>query len=133
MSHLAQRIRSARDHKQLTKASLARSMGVNPSAVAQWELEDGTSPNSAHLAKLAKLLDVAYEWLATGRGAVRTITTRDTSALDLSTFAQTLFEERLLELSRLLPARSQEPLIRLLESLLATPSTISKRRKRSDT
>lgn len=133
MPQLSERIRAAREQKEMTKAVVARSLGVNPSAVAQWEMENGTSPSSAHLAKLAKLLDVAYEWLATGRGAARVLTTRDSSALEMSTFAQTLFEERLLELSRRLPPRSHDPLIRLLESFLANGSNASRRRKSSDT
>lgn len=47
-SLLCQRIRNARLGANLTQAAMARVLGVGPSAVAQWEIPDGTSPTVDH-------------------------------------------------------------------------------------
>ena len=65
----ANRIRQARIRAGLTKAELARRVGVCLSAAVQWEHPDGTVPNATNLARAAQVLDVAFEWLATGPGA----------------------------------------------------------------
>ncbi len=53
----------------LTQSELARALGINRSAVSQWERERGsTSPNVAHLAAIALATKVSSEWLALGQG-----------------------------------------------------------------
>jgi transcriptional regulator with XRE-family HTH domain len=66
---MAIRIRRARLGASMTQSDLARHAGVNRSAVAQWErTEGGTTPSVANLANIAVATQVAFEWLATGRG-----------------------------------------------------------------
>lgn len=61
------RIRKARLAAGLSQVRLANLLGVTRSACSQWELENGgTAPRGERLAEIAKLLDVSYEWLATG-------------------------------------------------------------------
>lgn len=61
------RIRKARKSKGLSQAGLAKKLGVNRSAVANWECA-ASMPCSARLERLAIATDVSFEWLATGRG-----------------------------------------------------------------
>lgn len=51
-------------------------MGVSRGAVAQWEMEKGTAPSVVNLSQLAVRTGVAFEWLATGRGAMTIETLR---------------------------------------------------------
>lgn len=62
-----QRIKSARTGKRLSQPQLAKQLGVTRNAVSMWERGDA-EPKSATLRKAAVILDVSYEWLATGRG-----------------------------------------------------------------
>lgn len=62
------RIRKARLAAGISQVRLANLLGVTRSACSQWELSGGgTSPRGERLAEIAKLLDVSYEWLATGQ------------------------------------------------------------------
>jgi transcriptional regulator with XRE-family HTH domain len=115
-SRLSERIRHARVRAGLTKTELARRVGVSPSAVVQWELSGGTAPNASNLARIAQVTDVAFEWLATGRGPHRVRSDKDAPALELASIAVTLFEERLLHLSRLLPSYRHDSLLAFLEA-----------------
>jgi transcriptional regulator with XRE-family HTH domain len=113
--HLRDRIRQARLHARLTKAELARRVGVCVSAAVQWEHPEGTSPNVANLMKIAGIAGVAFEWLATGRGPTRTPEITDgTTASDGTTTAATPFERRLLHLARDLPSHQHEPMIAVI-------------------
>ena len=72
MLSMAIRIRQARKWASLTQSQLAGTVGVNRSAVAQWERDrDGTTPSVANLAAIAVATGIAFEWLATGRGNPR--------------------------------------------------------------
>jgi len=115
-NRLADRIRRARRLAQMTQAQLATYCSVRPSAVAQWEARDGTSPHVENLVKIALATSVAFEWLATGRGAARV--TLETPAADLQAFAQDLDEERLLQVFRRVPYARRSQLVQLIEALL---------------
>ena len=115
-NRLADRIRRARRLAQQTQAQLAAHCGVRPSAVAQWEARAGTAPHVENLVKIALATSVAFEWLATGRGAARL--TLETPAADLEAFAQDLDEERLLQVFRRVPYARRGQLVQLLEALL---------------
>lgn len=52
----------------MSRAHLARRIGVVASAAVQWELPNGTSPRLRHLVAIAEITGVSFEWLATGRG-----------------------------------------------------------------
>lgn len=51
-----QSIADARRHHGYTQATLAEQIGVNRSAVAQWEMKDGTRPDPNNALLLAQLL-----------------------------------------------------------------------------
>ncbi len=65
--NLTTRILRARKEKKLSQQALADLIGVSRSALAQWETEM-SSPSLANLRKMAEILEVSFEWLATGRG-----------------------------------------------------------------
>jgi transcriptional regulator with XRE-family HTH domain len=119
--HLSNRVRQARVRAGLTKTELARLVGVCTSAVVQWERSQGTVPNITNLARVAQITDVAFEWLATGRGAARVTAGDGPPAIDPATIAITIFEERLLQIARLLPAHRHEPLIEFLSTWTEKP------------
>ena len=65
--NLTTRILRSRKEKKLSQQALADLIGVSRSALAQWETEM-SSPSLQNLRKMAELLNVSFEWLATGRG-----------------------------------------------------------------
>jgi transcriptional regulator with XRE-family HTH domain len=114
-STLNDRIRQARLAQKLSRATLAQLTGVGPGAVAQWEHPEGTSPSVEHLISIAIQTDVAFEWLATGRGPHRLhagIT--EISALMPESIALNLFEEQMLLLCRRIPHRHRSALLTYL-------------------
>jgi transcriptional regulator with XRE-family HTH domain len=68
MDTVGDRIKKARVAKDLSKAELARLVGVVRQAVTLWE-NNTAEPTAANLRKLAVILDCSYDWLATGRDA----------------------------------------------------------------
>ncbi|MEE7548722.1 helix-turn-helix transcriptional regulator [Xanthomonas sp. Kuri4-1] len=68
MSKLYERIREARRLTRLTQEALAGELGVSRSAVAQWEMAEGTAPSVENLIGLARRSGLQFEYLATGRG-----------------------------------------------------------------
>ncbi len=108
------RIKHARRVAGVTQAHLARATGVGPSAVAQWESPDGSSPTVTHLAKIAVSCSVSFEWLATGRGPVAAAGT-DVPAIEPTSFAVDHMEERLLTAFRRVPARKRECFLTWME------------------
>lgn len=67
MASMALRIRRCRTLMRLSQGELARRVGVHRSAVTQWEREGGTRPCIEHLAAISIVINVPFEWLATGR------------------------------------------------------------------
>lgn len=55
----------------LSQEALAGRVGVGRSAVSNWEAGRGTMPSVENLATFATATNVAFEWLATGRGPVQ--------------------------------------------------------------
>ena len=118
MQTLFSRVREARKLMGVSRAELARRVGVKPSAAVQWEHEEGTAPSVRNLIKIATEADVSFEWLATGRGMARPKALREVSAVTTDDFAHNMFEEQLLVLSRDVPTRWREPLILFLRTIL---------------
>lgn len=118
---LGERIQQARKFNNWSRAELARKVGVKPSAAVQWEQIGGTSPSTPNLIRLAKLTNVSFEWLATGRGSLQYRAAEQDVAIDMGSFAQNSFEERLLQLARLMPTSAHDPLVRFIAALLAVP------------
>ena len=53
----------------MTQTALAERVGVQRSAVAQWEHHTGSQPSIQHLIAVAECTGVSLEWLGTGRGS----------------------------------------------------------------
>jgi transcriptional regulator with XRE-family HTH domain len=108
------RIRHARRLARLTQAKLAESIGVGASAVAQWELPNGTSQTFEHLDRIAALCRVSFDGLATGRGnAVGGV--EETPAVDVVQLTADEFEDRLLVAFRRIARRKRESFVRWME------------------
>lgn len=122
---LANRIRQARRTAALSQAALAEKLGVNRSAVAQWERKDGSKPTSHHLSKLALETHTSFEWLATGRGKIheRDEQAGEITALLLKYYAQDSLEERLLIAFRMLGISQQIPLVEFMERVCSDEET----------
>jgi transcriptional regulator with XRE-family HTH domain len=63
---IGNRIRSVRGEKEMTASQLARSVGVTPTAVWNWE-ENGRRPHQATLSSVARVLGVTIEFLLYGK------------------------------------------------------------------
>ncbi len=112
---IGERIKQARIAAGISQTRLAELLGVTRSACSQWESEEGTSPRGKRLVELAQLLDVGYEWLATGYHSdaghqYGEQSSRRDRTLDARQKQLLIWFERL-------SAESQDALLRLLESL----------------
>jgi len=119
MRDLSSRIRQARRLATLSQADLAAAVGVNRSAVAQWERPLGCSPTTVNLSKVAVATSVHYEWLATGRGKMQAacVGLDDIPALALNYYAHDQVEERVLLGLRRLEYWQTVTIAELVESL----------------
>lgn len=115
-STLRERIRQARELLGMSRAELARLVGVGASAAVQWEQPKGTSPSVANLIAIAHATHVSFEWLATGRGMARVREDGEVSALHKDCIAHDLYEETLLVLGRNVPRPQREPLLHFLRA-----------------
>ncbi len=115
---MAERIRRARHKTGLSQAALADRLHVQRSAVSNWESVNDIQPSLHNLISLAKLCEISFEWLGTGRGTM----TSDIDFLNDIPAAQAevvdVAEEReLLAMFRNLPTRSQHLVIDLVDTL----------------
>lgn len=120
MKDLTTRIRQARRRVAYSQSELAAQVGVNRSAVAQWERPGGSTPTSTNLSKVAIITSVHYEWLATGRGQMCTTeagASDDAPALQLQFYAHDCVEERVLQGLRKLEFWQTLSIAELVESL----------------
>jgi transcriptional regulator with XRE-family HTH domain len=67
---IGERITKSRKILGLSSAKIANKMGLSRSMCSQWE-RGISNPSTAHLIKLAKVLGVSFEWLATGKESVK--------------------------------------------------------------
>ncbi len=116
MTTIAIRIRRARTLAGLSQSQLAKEVGVNRSAVAQWEREGGTHPSVEHLATVSVATRVPFEWLATGRGDAGACPAQDVPAVAVE-YAIDDIELRVLEAVRNLPAKKRATVCKLIEEL----------------
>jgi transcriptional regulator with XRE-family HTH domain len=100
VSALSLRIRKARASAGLSQAEIALRVGVKRSAVTQWEHPAGTRPSVDHLIRIAMETDVAFEWLATGRGPTRSNSSEPVSPVILDDFARDEHESQALSYLR---------------------------------
>jgi transcriptional regulator with XRE-family HTH domain len=115
------RIRLARRHAGLSQARLAEAIGVQRSAVSHWESPQGKNPSVDHLRAVAMVANVAFEWLATGRGKMQL---SEDAVLDSVSAAAALLVEEPLELRLVQAFRDASPrtriaLVEILEELTA--------------
>lgn len=108
MFSMPARIRRARNVAKLSQAQLANQLGIQRSAVAQWEQLRGTSPNIDHLVQLAVVTGMCFEWLATGRGQARPGEGEFEQVATARDFAQNEIESQVLESIRRLSVKRQK-------------------------
>lgn len=113
------RIRRARATSGLTQSALARRVGVQRSAVTQWERTGGTSPSVGHLERIACETGVTFEWLATGRGLARPGEGEFDLAVIADDYARDELESRMLFAMRGLTARRRATAVKVVELLMA--------------
>ncbi len=113
---MKERIKRARLERGWSQAELARRMPVTQPSVAEWESGRKT-PNMKNLVRLAKLLDVGFEWLSTGRGEMRPPPTLSVSEAAPAYEWMLPEERRLLSTFARLQPRQREALLGFLESL----------------
>ncbi len=118
---MAERIRRARRKSGLSQAALGERLHVRRSAVSNWESVNDIQPSLQNLIGLAKVCDISFEWLGTGRGSM----TPDEALLsDIPTADAELVEAQeereLLAMFRSLPRKSQQLVVDLVETLQAS-------------
>jgi transcriptional regulator with XRE-family HTH domain len=111
------RIRRARQAAGWSQAELARRVGVNRSAVTQWEHSAGTVPSTDNLARIAAETGVCFEWLATGRGPSHPEPGAFDAALIVHDIARDEWESRILSGLRKVSPRKRVALAQLIEVL----------------
>ena len=117
MFTLSTRIRRARTLAVITQAGMARRLGVQRSAVTQWERQGGTTPSLSHLIQIAGETGVRFEWLATGRGPCKPEEGEFDVALRLDDWTRDHMESRILEGLRRVPQHKRETIVRIVEML----------------
>lgn len=115
MFSMSSRIRRARTRASLTQAELARRLGVQRSAVTQWERDHGTHPSVVHMAQIASETQVCFEWLATGRGECKPEEGALDCALKVQDYAQDELESRALMGLRRVSMRKREAVVKMIE------------------
>lgn len=113
---LSMRIRIARQRARLSQEALALNLGVTRSAVANWEGADGVLPASARLAHIARLTNVSFEWLATGRGPLDHGGNDDTPAAE-GEMVHDEYERRLLAAFRRMPEHARVEVVLHCEAM----------------
>jgi len=76
MQQFSDRITFARKRLGLSQAQLASILGVSRGACGQWE-QGVSTPSVTHMIELARVTEVSFEWLATGRGNIELETPKD--------------------------------------------------------
>ena len=91
-------------------------MSVTQPSVAEWEAGRKAS-NMKNIVRLAKLLDVGFEWLSTGRGEMRPPPTLYVSEAAPADEGMVPEERRLLNTFARPQPRQRDTLLEVLESL----------------
>jgi len=113
---MKERIKRARRERGWSQAELALRMSVTQPSVAEWE-SGRKAPNMKNLVRLAKLLDVGFEWLSTGRGEMRPPPALYVSEAAPADEWRLPEEQRLLNTFARLQPRQRDTLLEFLESL----------------
>ena len=119
------RIRKARSLAALSQTELARRVGVQRSAVTQWECEGGTLPSVEHLIAIALETGVFFEWIATGRGPCRPADGELVLAVATDEYAKDEYESRALAQIRSLSTPKKQAAIEILTVLAKMKTNLS--------
>jgi transcriptional regulator with XRE-family HTH domain len=114
MAALPERIRRARTLSRISQLALANIVGVQRSAVAQWERKDGSHPSMHHLIAIALATGVCLEWLGTGRGPVKPGEDAWTPAMRTDDYAQDDIESECLDSLRKIPFQIRKQLVGII-------------------
>ena len=116
----SQRIRRARRSAKLSQEALGKLLGVQRSAVSNWESASQVKPTITNLIAIAMVTNTSMEWLATGRGSmlVGDDMQNEVPALD-GEITETPQERQLLTLFRKASHRGQGILMELAEELVS--------------
>lgn len=115
MSNISLRIRRIRTQAAMTQSELARRLGIQRSAVTQWEQDQGTTPSVSHLVQIAHETNACFEWLATGRGPSHLEEDARVDAAMLQDFARDHLESRVLLALRRVNKRKREAAVQMVE------------------
>lgn len=116
MSALSLRIRKARAMAALSQLELARRVGVQRSAVIQWEHPAGTLPSVEHMIRIALETDVSFEWIATGRGPSRLGSDFEPTVI-IGDYAMDAEENKALDYLRSMSTPNKRIALRILQSI----------------
>ena len=114
---MKERFKRARRERGWSQTELARRMPVTQPSVAEWE-SGRKAPSMKNMVRLAKLLEVGFEWLSTGRGEVRPPSAYSVSETTPVYEVMSPEERRLLNLFARLKPKEREALLKFLESLV---------------
>lgn len=122
-----ERIGLARKAAGFNKSELARTLDVTPTSCSSWELppsnRNNSRPSVPNLGRLALILNVRFEWLATGRGPMPLISTSDTQAIADGKLDNA---STLLALYRSLPAAQRSTLLEFVCLISNKPASKAK-------
>jgi len=129
------RISLARKEAGFNKSELARNLDVTPTSCSSWELptanRNNSRPSVNNLGRLALILNVRFEWLATGRGPMSLAPAANIQRK--TPLSESDRAESLLSLYRMLPAGQRSSMldfIRLVSgNMLDKPATRSAHRR----
>lgn len=123
------RIKTARRRQKLSQAALAMAIGVQRSAVTQWESPSGKSPTVNNMRRLAEVTFVHFEWLATGRGAMTLSqeTSLDSIAAVKALLIEDELETRMIEAMRTISVQAQILLVEMAEQISTSRRNSSRR------
>ena len=116
----SQRIRRARRSAKLSQEALGKQLGVQRSALSNWESASQIQPTITNLIAIAMATNTSLEWLATGRGSMLLGDDLqiEVPALD-GELTETPQERQLLTLFRKASHRGQSILMELAEELVS--------------
>lgn len=112
---LSLRIRAARRHANFSQIKLAQQLGISRSAVANWECANPGNPATSRLEKMALVLGVSYEWLATGRGSMTYEHALEEAAIEARLTQDDPMERRLLDAFRDAPDKARLLILEMAE------------------
>ena len=101
----------------MSQFALAAAVGINRSAVSQWERQGGSTPTSGNLSKIAVATGTQFEWLATGRGPMGPHADDAARSPALRLHAHDELEDRLLAATRKLERWQSTAVAELAEAM----------------